>query len=237
MREVQSAVLGALVRTKRFLETNEETFAAINGTIRDRIDGTIATLSELEIERAAVVRDGRDAGTRQRELRIVLRRGHMAAIVAAAVSVDGARELRTLKLPSPDAPLAVELLAAEAMAVAAAPLAETLMKAGLGSAFICDLRTAMAAVVQSASTREDLAERRVRTTRSIHDAEQSGRLLLRLVSAMVVASVRGDRGMLDEWKAVKRIAPAAQAASPEFAVDDFGDESAAAGRLALHIVA
>jgi hypothetical protein len=95
----------------------------------------------------------------------------------------------------------------------------------------------MAAVVQSATAREDLAERRVRTTRSIHDAEQSGRLLLRLVSAMVVASVRGDRGMLDEWKAVKRIAPAAHATSREFAVDDLGDESAPAGRLALHIVA
>jgi len=204
MRNEQNAVLASLRRAQQFLDTNSDVLAVVNKSTRKQLDDVVTQLSELSIAQDGSARGSKGETSRQRSLRLALRRNYMVPIAELAkLKLRDVPEFAALMLPPASATAQRAVAAAYAMADAATPHAQALIDNGLPTTFADDLRTAAAAVSQSILGRSKHQGRRAGATAGLAAEEKRGRAIVRVLNALIMAHIGNDAKLLAEWTAAK----------------------------------
>ena len=207
MQTVQGNLLQSLRAVEEFLDANAVRLDGVvkSGT-RQKLGETIAALEMFVVEQAGSSLAAQGATQRNRALRLVLVRDHMAPI-ARLVEADlpPAPQVDALRMPQPGWSIERLAAAAHGMAQAAAPYAEDFVNAGLPPDFVTRLTAAadaaIAAVAERAQTRGKLSG----ATKGLKTTLASGRKLVKVIDAFVASKLANDPALLANWKRVKRV--------------------------------
>lgn len=152
------------------------------------------------------------------QLRQELRQNHLIPIAAMARSVVTVTpELAVaLRVPQAKADNAKLLASANAIANIGEAHKEVLVQHGLPATFVDDLRSAAAALQAAMDERRLVTSRRVGATKAIGAELKRGRLVVQSLDIAFTRVLRGQPGLLAEWRNAKRVTvkPVHQVAAP-----------------------
>jgi hypothetical protein len=207
MQQKQTYVRDTLVNVQRFLDANATALGPVNTSgARKALDDAIAGLTDHSVAQGEHIIGSTGETSKQRALRLRLRRRYLAPIAhVAAAKLGDVPEIATLRLPSKNLIGSALVDAANAMANAAAPYAATFTAAGLKPDFLDALRTTAQDMETSLGGRTDHVTKRRGSTIALGSAASAGRTALRLLDAVIQQQVPDDAQLLAEWSAIKRI--------------------------------
>ncbi len=206
MRTDQNAVLDSLVRAQQFLAMHGESLPGVLPSTRTQLADAITELSALAVTQDTGARGSRGETSRQRALRLALRRNHMTPVAAVAkLMLRDVPEFSALKLPPVHGSVRTAVSAAYAMANAAEAHAQTLMDNGLSATFIADLRSAAAQVNESLNDRIQHQGRRTGATAGLVAGEKRGRAVLGVLDAVIKGHIGHNEPLLAEWTAARHL--------------------------------
>jgi hypothetical protein len=222
MRYEQNAVLTSLRRAQQFFDDHSPGLSALNPTARKALDDIVAQLTTLSVSQETGRRVGKGETARSHALRTALRQSHMLPIAQVAkYRLPAAPEFAALTQPGKDVSAHDLVSSALAMADAAAPHAQTFLDSGLSETFLDDLRVAANAVTESIRERDAQQARRTGATAGLAALERQGRVMLRILNALILAQIGTDAQLRREWTAAKTVhhkpGPSANAQSAESA--------------------
>ena len=206
MKQKQSYVRDTLVNVQRFLDANAAALASVNSSgARKALDDAIASLDGHAVAQAEHRIGSTGETSKQRSLRLALRRQFLRPIAkVAAATLGDVPELAALRLPPVRLVGAPLVDAANAMANAAAPYTATFVAAGLRPGFLDDLRAMLQQIGSSLDGRSDHSAKRRGSTIALGSGTAGGRRALHLLDAAIQQAVT-DEQLLAEWNAVRRI--------------------------------
>ena len=207
MQTTQGGMLHSLRAVHMFLDENTDKLATVvNSGARQRLADAITELSAHASEQSGNHLAAKGATQKQRALRIVLLRDHMAPIASiAAADLPPVPEIEPLRMPRGKPSGERLAVLAQGMAKAAVPYAPTFVSAGLPPTFIADLTAAAGALLSSLDDRTQSRGRRSGATKGLRQRLSAGRKIVRVLDTFVKSALKDDPSLLANWRAVKRV--------------------------------
>jgi hypothetical protein len=206
MRNEQNAVLASLTRAQKFLDEHNDVLSAVNASTRKQLDDVANQLATLSIAQEGGARGSKGETSRQRSLRVALRRSYMSPIAELAkLKLRAEPDFAALMLPPANSTPQRTVAAAHAMADAASLHAQIFIDNGLPSTFAEDLRVAADAVTESTTGRSVHQGHRSGATAGLIAEEKRGRTTLRVLNALILARVGSDDKLMAEWTVAKAV--------------------------------
>ena len=217
MQTMQGNMLQSLRTVQAFLDENADKLGEVVKTgARQRLDETIAETTRYVAEQSGNQLASRGATQRQRVLRTLLLRDHMAPVSRIARSeLPPTPEVEPFRMPKGKPTVERLAAAAHGMAKAAEPFAPVFVQAGLAPDFIAQLTGAADAMVQSLSDRSQSRGRQSGATSGLKVTLSSGRKIVHVLDAFVRTALQSDPPLLANWNAVKRVQKTAARAPVE----------------------
>lgn len=174
---------------------------------RQRVIEIATVLDTNGREQAARDLAARAATIRRRAARRALIAEHMYPIaVVASTEIDNFAQLAALHMP----PLRVNdeqlIQLARGMASAATEQASVFAAGLAGDDFAAELEAATTELVEAGRERTDCVASRRKATANLEATTRAARKRLRVLDVYVKAAIKGDTGMLVEWKRVRKVA-------------------------------
>jgi hypothetical protein len=193
------------VRT--FLDDHANTLAGVaKSGARTRLDETIAGLAAHLDNQGKSNIAARKSTRSQQALRAVLLRDHMSVIARIArATMPNTPEIAALRMPKQSVSVARLAAAAHEMANGAEPLAAVFVGEGLPSDFVTQLKAAADALL---SARDDLGNstgRRTGATAGLKSGLTAARKVVGVLDAMVRTALKGQPGLIADWKSISRV--------------------------------
>lgn len=142
------------------------------------------------------------------KLRQVLYADHMQPIAQIARDVLGASSMdKAFRLPHGSRVNRLLLTAARAMAETAEREKDVFLRHGRPQDFIEQLRSAADVLEEARLAKTENARRRVTATKSVRDQLKRGRKAVRLLSAVLMPTLRKQPELLAAWKSARRVRP------------------------------
>jgi hypothetical protein len=218
MQTAQGNMLLSLQNVQAFLEKNADRLDGVANTgARQRLDDAVVQLSTY-VDQTESGLAARGATQKQRSLRVVLLRDHMAPIARIArADLPRTPELTPLLMPRGRPTSARLAAAAYGMAKAAAPHASVFISNGLPADFIERLNGAARAMLTSLTERSQSRGRRKGATTGLKADLISARKIVHVLDAFVKSATKDDPALLANWNLLKRIpkTPGHGAATPQ----------------------
>ena len=207
MKKPHAYTLQSLRSAQAFLDANAERMPDIaTSGARRRLDELVTTALAQATEQSAADMEAQIATRRFHALRNALVRGHMAKFAAVATVEKAAiPDLSPFRMPPRWATPEALRAHAAGMASAAAPYAAVFSAAGLGDDFADRLMAAADDMLAALGERTQRLASRSGATRGLADTLRTGRLVVQLLDTMVRSEVEGDRALLTEWDAARRV--------------------------------
>jgi hypothetical protein len=207
MRTVQGTILQSLRAVKSFLVEHADKLPGLQQTgASKRLDDAIAALDTHASNQTGSVIDSQSLTQRQRKLRVVLRRDHMAPIVRIArADLPNTPEFRPLRMPR--GKITPEKLAAAAsgMAQVAARYADTFTAAGLPADFVEQLNGAADNMLNALSDRTRSRGKRRGATAGLKEKLSEGRKVAAILDSFVQKTLPDNPSLLADWNLVVRV--------------------------------
>jgi hypothetical protein len=207
VQTVQGNLLQSLRAVEEFLDVNAARLeGVVNTGVRQKLGETISALEMYVAEQAGSSLASQGATQRNRALRTVLVRDHMAPIARLVqAELPPAPEVDALRMPNPAWSIERLAAAAHGMAQAAAPFTDAFVAAGMKPDFVTRLTAAADAVIQAVSDRAQSRGKMSGATKGLKTTLASGRRLVRAIDAFVASEFANDPALLANWKRVKRV--------------------------------
>jgi hypothetical protein len=219
MQTAQGNMLLSLQNVQAFLEKNADRLDGVANTgARQRLDDAVVKLSTYVLDQTESGLAARGATQKQKSLRVVLLRDHMAPIARIArADLPRTPELTALLMPRGHPTSARLAAAASGMAKAAAPHAGVFISNGLPADFIERLNGAVRAMLASLTERSQSRGRRKGATTGLKADLVSARKIVHVLDAFVKSATKDDPALLANWNLLKRIpkTPGHGAATPQ----------------------
>jgi len=207
MRTEQGSTLLSLRNSHGFLTTNADLVPSVVKT------GAYKQLTNLIVDVDTHAADQRgnelaaqSATRRQRNLREILMKDHMAPIARIArANLPVSDETEPLKMPKGNISTARLVGFADGMANAAARYTAVFVEAGLPEDFVAQLKAASAAMLNAISDRAQNRGSRGGATKGLKVKLGHGRRLVRVLDAFVKTALKDDPAMLANWAIVQRV--------------------------------
>lgn len=207
MQSQHNAVLNAMQRAQRFMDTNAASLGTLNSSGYRRIlDDVVGALGGHAVNQATSKRVGSGETARQRVLRNVLKLNHMRPIAAvAAAQLKLVPEFTALRMPPTNSTSRALIAAAGAMRAAAAKYARAFTDAGLPTDFLAKLEQAAVALNDAIGNRGSTRTLQNAATAGLRSQTARGRETLRVLDSLIEPQLQGDPVLLVQWKAARRI--------------------------------
>jgi hypothetical protein len=209
MQAKEVAVLEALQRTQRFLDTHADIVGNVNASAaRRNIDANITVLAAYAVTQDRSARGGRGETARQRSMRSALRFEHMRPIAEIAKrELPNLPEFTALRMPPRKASSTRLVSLAGGMADAATPHTQVLLDGGLLDGFIERLRAAADELSRSLAGRTDHVSARVGSSAGLGAQAKKGRSELRVLNSLVKPKLGNDVPLNAEWRNAITVRP------------------------------
>jgi hypothetical protein len=207
MKSLYAAVLAALLRIQRFLDSNATLVADINTSdARTALDGIITALSGHAVAQTGSKRSIAAETGKQRVLRNALKGNHLRPIATiAAAQLEQVPEFAALRMPPANATSRQLIAAARAMAPVAQQYSNTFIAMGRPKDFVAQL-TAAADVLEASVTNQGTSKtRQTGATAGVKAEVARGRKLVKVLDAQVVPALAGNQALLTQWRTASRI--------------------------------
>ena len=206
MKRRDGYVRDTLISAQRLFNANPEAFETVNASgARKALDDTIAAITRNGVAQVEHTIRANGETLKQHRIRLDLNRQHLRPIVDVAAATFGeVPELSTLRINAMRLSLTRLVHAAEAIANAVEPHADTFIAVGLRPAFLDELRAKTQELRASLGERTDHVNTRRSSTHALKAEAANGRRVLKLLDAVVQQSVT-DEKLLAEWASVRRI--------------------------------
>jgi len=207
MRKRQNAVLEALLRALQFLIENAALLTGVDFTAaRQRLDAVIASFNTHAFDQDVGVRVAKGETSKQRQLRVKLRKEQMEPIaLIARRNLRSTPEFAALQMPKPTVKGQAFLASANGMADAATIHHDTLVTHGLPATFLDDFKAAVGKLGTSLTNRDSSRTRRVGATKGLSVEEQNGRVVLSILDALVQQAAANNQTLLSAWQSARKI--------------------------------
>lgn len=207
MRTGQGSILQSLRAVQAFIDANGVRLGGVVTTgARKKLDEAITQLGLHAATQTGSFLEAKGSTQRQRTLRRVLMRDHMAPIARiAAAELPASPEVKPLRMPK-GRPTPEQLAAAaQGMADAAAKHTEAFTAAGLPDDFVQRLTTAADAMLDALGDRMQSRGHRSGATKGLKLKLSHGRKVVGILDAFVKSALKDDPALLAEWNVVKRV--------------------------------
>jgi hypothetical protein len=207
MRTVQGTTLQSLRAAKGFLVEHADKLPGLQETgASKRLDDAIAALDDHASNQSGSFIDSQLLTERQRNLRLVLRRDHMAPISRIArADLPNTPEFRPLRMPR--GKITPEKLAAAAtgMAQIAGRYTDTFTAAGLPANFVEQINTAADDMLSALANRTRSRGRRRGATSGLKEKLSEGRRVIGILDSFVQKALQSNPSLLADWNLVARV--------------------------------
>ena len=207
MRTTQGSVLQSLRAVQAFIDANAAHLGDVpQSGARKKLDHAIEELSSHAAVQTGSFLQAKGSTQRQRALRKVLLRDHMAPIARiAAADLPDTPAVRPLRMPK-GKPTAEKLSAAAyGMGEAAAKFSDTFTSAGLPSDFVIKLTGAADAMLAALGDRTQSRGQRKGATTGLKTKLSHGRKIVGVLDAFIKSALKDNAALLAEWNTVKRV--------------------------------
>jgi hypothetical protein len=207
MLYTQVSELQAMQRAQVFLDDNTSVLGEINKSkFRGALDDVVSRLNGNHVAQHSA-RDTSVSRTGNREtLQDTLRLGHMKPVVEIARSkLVAAPDIIDMQLPSKTLSGPRLVARARAMANAAERYKQVFLDEQLPQDFVEQLRTAADAVEKATLQRDASRSNGVAATEGVGKQVVRGRLVMRVLDAMVVSQLLQQPELLRQWRFVKHV--------------------------------
>jgi hypothetical protein len=207
MQQHEGNTLFSLRKAQDFLDAHADVLTGVaRSGLRRRLDDAVTTLSGHASDQSRNQLSARGATKKHQSLRRVLLSDHMAPIARIArVELAATPEIEPLRMPNGQANIERLVAAANGMAKAAAPHAQTFIDAGLPEDFIKQLQDVARAVLDAQREYAQSVGRASAATSSLHSKLVDARRVVHALDALVSKALKDDRNLLDNWKQVKHV--------------------------------
>jgi hypothetical protein len=207
MQTTQGTVLQSLRAVQAFLEVNADKLGGVVETgARKRLDDAIKDLTAHASDQSGSFLASQGATLKQRTLRRVLVREHMAPVARIArADLPVTPEIEPLRMPV-GRPTPERLAAlAYGMAKAADPHASVFVAAGLPQDFIARLTAAADAMLAAINDRTQKRGTRSGATKGIRQKLVAARKIVHVLDALVQNALKDEPALLASWNLIKRV--------------------------------
>lgn len=207
MKQQQQRTVDSLTRVEGFLDANAATVGALgNSAGRVQLSTSVTTVAAFDNTQGSA--DLRMAGqkNRERSLAIELRTAHMQPIATFARSqLRGVPDFAALTRSTAQLNRAKLVRAARAMATAAAPYVDALVRGGFPADTLTQLSNSADALEGALADRANTKVGRVSATKGIELQLQAGREAVTMLHAVISKQFAGDPVFLAGWNSARRI--------------------------------
>lgn len=207
MRTKQGTVFQSLRAVQGFLTEHADKLAGVVQTgAKKRLEDAIAALDTHASTQTGSFIDSQSLTQRQKSLRTVLRRDHMAPVARIArADLPNTPEFRPLRMPRGRITPEKFAAAASGMAQVAARYTDTFTAAGMPADFVDRLDDAADNMLNSLADRTRTRGRRRGATEGLREKLSEGRKVVAILDAFVSTALAGDPSLLADWKIIVRV--------------------------------
>jgi hypothetical protein len=206
MRQSQQALVTALRRVQRFLETNAAELPGVSATrARTDLDDTLAQLERLAVDQLLYAKEAEGYTAEKHRLRRVLRQHHMRPIaIIAQLSLKTDAQIAMLKVPDRDVKDATLMGRAYDMATLTEFIRDN-CAGTLPDDFDQRLRNA-AEDVRIAAWERDMAQAfAIHTTKLIDEEVRRARGIVNILDALVSVEAHDNLALVAGWQSAKHV--------------------------------
>lgn len=207
MQQSHLNILDMLRRVQGFLQRQATALGAlVPAALRARLDDTTTQLGAFQVEQAATTGTARGETANLVALRKDFYTRFMRPIARnAKSSLKNVGEYPTLTVPSSLLRKGDFLGAAQALVDAATKYESTLLKHGMATDLLVQMRAAIAQLTSSNDARDRNVSRRQAATEGIKNSSAVAREVLVNLDAIIAPAIQHDTPLLADWKASKRM--------------------------------
>ena len=213
----QRGTFDTLGNAQRFLDQHADRLGAVatNGG-RKKLDAIVATLAAHRSDQSEGAVSALALTYTKLSARRALLQDHLGAIAAIAqAELPNTPELAVVRrIPKGTTRINALLSRAEDVAKAVQPFANTFIANGLAPDFVAQLVSATKSVNDIANTHKDSRVKVVKASSGIQEELAAGRRQVRIIDKQVRTALRGDKALLDAWRAAIRLPSSTSATTP-----------------------
>ena len=208
MNSIQRGTFDTLGNGQRFLDQHADRLGGIatNGG-RKKLDGIVDALASHRSDQSQGAMSAQALVHTKVTARHALLQDHLGAIAAIArAELPNTPELAVVRrMPNGTTRVHALLSRAEDVATAVQPFADTFVANGLPADFLAQLVSATKSVSEIVSTHKDSRVKVVAASSGIQAQLAAGRRQVRIIDKQVRTALRGDKPLLDAWRAAIRL--------------------------------
>ena len=207
MKQEQQRQLDSLRRVQDYLNVHAaELGSAVSAGVKQQLDDAIVRIDAFDNAQGSTKLELEGLISRRRTLQAELRQRHMVPIaVFARARLLGVPDFAALTSSGLNLTPSRLVAAARAMATAATPHLDALVRNGFPADTITQLMAAADAVSSTMAERAGTHVRRVGATKGIEEQLRRGREAVSVLRAVVGKQAAGDLVMLAGWRVAHRV--------------------------------
>ena len=215
MKRSENTVGQTLHSVQQFLDTNAAVIGPGLETVRATLDVAAANIAAHFVHQDTGGRNALGATQKVKALKNGLRFDHMRPIAEIAQrKLASVPEFKALALPPVQTATTRLITAAQAMANAAQPYAQTFIGLGLSPDFIAQLQAAVNELAQTLATRKQHVSRKTGATAGLAAEVKDAHSIVKLLDSLVRPRIRSNPSLTATWMAATKFRRTSKNAVP-----------------------